>query len=949
MNRTKHQNHKRSRQQIGSPFESALDLVTMVRLALQNRRVGGYLLRRGQARWCMVFGFACQGIHNTLSEDQMLEALAHLESGLKELPKGERLTLHMGLFAGDTKRQQELVTLANSSTAPALKLLLTAERARLQELARQGLRKPVWLRLYCTYSFQNDTDQIRDPIGKVLHVLERGLQTISGEIGAYHNRRLATMLHAAFNEGFLRWEQLLANKMGLTVSPLDEQQLWETLWSRLNHTPAIPIPQCLILDAQGLREEITSRIHAATHLSRDGVPQANPAWVKVKERYVGVLSWLDKPEGWASPEAQLRHLWERLSRDDVTDIECIVQLTHADERLTRATVEMLSRQASHASLRAAEQNLEDVGAAHRIEETLAAQQAMVGGAKPIYAAVVFLIHRKSRAALSLACRQFESYFARPAWIARETQVAWVLWRQTLPIVLDPLAIIGRAFNRRLLYLTSEVPGLLPLVTVKSCDHQGLELLSDEGGVPVFLDLFSTHRNLGIFGTTRSGKSVLVSGILTQALARGMPVVAMDFPKPDGSSTFSEYTCFVGGAYFDISQESNNLFELPDLRGLAPELREKRLAEFKGFLEQALLAMVLGAKRDQELPVSPELIESILKLALDAFFQAAEILQRYDEALAAGLGSQAWSRTPTLVDFLAFCKPDALNLSQVGDRSQEVLQFIEVRLRGWLSSGVGGAVSKPSSFHNDASLLVFALTNLSSNNEAAVLAISAYAALLRRALSCEASLFFIDEAPILFEFPQIARLIGRVFANGAKAGIRVILTAQDPDTIERSVSSTQIFQNMNARLIGRIQPAAVPSFERIFRYPQEIVSRCARESFLPKRQGIYSQWLLDDNGSYTVCRYYPALLLLALTANNPDEQAARQRVWRCYADAPFVALAEFAKLLKQSIQAGIPLKQVVDQWERNWHPEQTVSLPPKEDPRNLVTLQPRRKSLPPLKP
>lgn len=40
----------------------------------------------------------------------------------------------------------------------------------------------------------------------------------------------------------------------------------------------------------------------------------------------------------------------------------------------------------------------------------------------------------------------------------------------------------------------------------------------------------------LFATTRVGKSVLVSGILTRALAYRFPVVALNFPKRDGPST-----------------------------------------------------------------------------------------------------------------------------------------------------------------------------------------------------------------------------------------------------------------------------------------------------------------------------------------------------------------------------------------------------------------------------
>ena len=71
-----------------------------------------------------------------------------------------------------------------------------------------------------------------------------------------------------------------------------------------------------------------------------------------------------------------------------------------------------------------------------------------------------------------------------------------------------------------------------------------------------------------------------------------------------------------------------------------------------------------------------------------------------------------------------------------------------------------------------------------------------------------------------------------------------------------------YANLTTRLIGRIQSSAIESFIKYFQYPTEIISRNSTESFFPKKEGIYSQWLLDDNGKFTFCRYYPAYCLLA---------------------------------------------------------------------------------------
>ncbi len=443
---------------------------------------------------------------------------------------------------------------------------------------------------------------------------------------------------------------------------------------------------------------------------------------------------------------------------------------------------------------------------------------------------------------------------------------------------------------------------MPLVLTKVGDREGFELIAEEGGTPVYLDLFNEHKNLALFATTRAGKSVLVSGILTQALAHNIPVVALDFPKPDGTSTFTDYTEFMeeSGAYFDISKQSNNLFEQPDLRSLDPEQQRDRLLDYTGFLESALMTMVLGSSTEN--PLLSQTVRSLLNLALTAFFADEGIKERYRIAIAGGFGSAAWQKTPTLRDFLYFCTTEHLQINSVSGRVEDALSQIQLRLRFWLSSRVGQSISAPSSFPTDAQLLVFALRNLSDNEDAAVLSLSAYSAALRRALSSPASIFFIDEAPILFEFDQIADLVGRICANGAKAGIRVILSAQDPDTIAKSKAASKILQNLSTRLIGRIQPVAVDSFMDILKYPREIISRNASESFFPRKEGIYSQWLLDNNGIYTFCRYYPGYEQLAVVANNPNEQAARSKIMRQHSDK-YEAISTFARQLVASLRGS----------------------------------------------
>jgi hypothetical protein len=894
-----------------TPFEDALHLATMVRVALNGRDVGAYILNKGNQKdkFCFVFGFDCKGIHTTLRSEQIDTICQNIESALKDLPGEERITFHLGSFSSSQKRQEELAALVQNSPSPEIQYLLTSERARVQELTRSGIRKPKFLRVYVTYTIEPDSAATNDVIEKFLAKAESWWVNFKGEAEERQNQRLESIITNAYQEGFRRWEQVLSNKMGLEFRALTADDLWQELWKRFNKTEPIKIPQLLILDENGLQEQVYSdlpstkllleNIHSSTLLIDTNVPVANREWVYLKNRYIGIMTFLEKPGGWQSKNSQLRYLWELFARDTIVDTEIFCELTAANSTLVKTTLQRVLKQ-SNVTAKLAEQksNTIDVGAQIKLKKSVAAQEQLYEGAVPIHAGIAILVHRQSVEKLDEACRYIENCFQRPARVVREKEYAWKIWLQTLSIVWEVL--LAKPFNRRHLYLTNEVWGLMPLVTTKVGDNKGFELIADEGGTPINIDLFSQHKNLGLFATTRAGKSVLVSGILTQALAHNIPVVALDFPKPDGTSTFTDYTEFMegNGAYFDISKQSNNLFEQPDLRFLSDEDKRDRFQDYVVFLESALMTMVLGSSTENQ--SLSQTVRSLINLALGIFFADKGIQQRYKVAITEGFGSNAWQKTPTLKDFLTYCTREHLDLHTAGERIDDALEVINLRFRFWLQSRVGQAVSAPSSFPTNAPLLVFALRNLSDSEDAALLSLSAYSAALRRALSSPASIFFIDEAPILFEFEQISDLVGRLCANGAKAGVRVILSAQDPDTIARSRSASKILQNLTTRLIGRIQPVAVDSFVNILKYPREIITRNASESFIPRKEDIYSQWLLDDNGVYTYCRYYPGYEQLAVVANNPTEQTARDRTMKQYSDK-YEAISHFARELINSIR------------------------------------------------
>ena len=100
-----------------------------------------------------------------------------------------------------------------------------------------------------------------------------------------------------------------------------------------------------------------------------------------------------------------------------------------------------------------------------LQRAVKAQEALYEGAIPINVAVAILIRRPSPNALDDACRYFCSCFQRPAWVERETEYAWLMWKQTLPITVGNL--LAQPFPRRHVYLSDEAVAFTGCVMSKS--------------------------------------------------------------------------------------------------------------------------------------------------------------------------------------------------------------------------------------------------------------------------------------------------------------------------------------------------------------------------------------------------------------------------------------------------------------------------------------------------
>lgn len=641
---------------------------------------------------------------------------------------------------------------------------------------------------------------------------------------------------------------------------------------------------------------IANQIHVTTRLLDHQVPFADRRWVTVgsgKLKYIAVLVLNDKPYGFLGDKGQVRYLWEICTR--IYDIEIISEISPANSDLVRLSQQLLTKRGISQDAQALQRGTVEVSARINTDRSVEAQTKLYTGDMPFNTSFVILVYRDSLKELDQACHYLSLLFQLPARLERELEYAWLIWLQTLGLRKEPL--LSTPYYRGLLFFASELSGLCNLVQNSKADKQGLKLIAKEGNTPVYIDL-STHKNILVLGTTGAGKSVLLAYMLSTYLALGTPCIIIDLPGSDGKGSFSDFSLFFGGIYFDISKESNNVLQLPALDFIRnKEERERRRQEYINDVILIVTRLILGnGNLDSFLT---ETIESLIPLGIKAFYDDAAIQDRFIKAKKEGLGSKAWDNTPTLQDLVPFYSVKYLNLD-TDDNQQKALNHIQLRLNYWLNSAIAHTIARPSTFDlsNKYQLITFALTNLQSDKEGEIFALSASLVAKRQALSSLNSVFCIDEASVLMRYPSFSLSTGRLCATGRKSGCTTILAGQDLESIAQSVAGSQIIENISCRLIGKIVAGASKNYQEYLQIPQHIIEQ--NESFNSSKSQGCTQWLLDYQNSYTQCLYYPSYPLLALTANNREEQLMRDKFKAKYPDK-FDWLTHYYRYYKQNLK------------------------------------------------
>ncbi|MGB5711119.1 MAG: hypothetical protein WBM44_09450, partial [Waterburya sp.] len=630
-------------------------------------------------------------------------------------------------------------------------------------------------------------------------------------------------------------------------------------------------------------------------------PVASEEYLQNKNKYISVHSLEEKAEGWKDARSQLQFMWRILSKPEIQDTEIFVQLTRGDIVQQRENMRRLAEQAKREEEEYAEKNMVNLGVGKRIEKAIAAGEALYEDKIPLKTAVLFVIHRDSPKELDQAYRFLKEQFRTPLVLTQENIYPYELWCQTFPICWNKLLI---EYDRRNTYQNTEVLGIMPLIQPFSPDQAGIEFLSAEGGVPIYLDLWSERRHLLILATSRAGKGILLAQLINSHLARGIPVSILDYPNEDGTGTFTDYASFLAeqASYFSPEREKINILEIPNLSQLSPQDQEIRMANFKDGVIEILEVMVCGCKPRPEIDTTT--IKSLLAIAVEYFYSQTneKIYRRFVNAFKGGFGSDAWAKTPTLHDFITILGFERLGISQPSEPQVKSLKFIRLRLEYWLNSKIGRSLSSPSTIQAASTLLtVYALTKLNDPDKASVLTLAINQEAERKAMSHQYSEIIVDEFSIQVELEAVAKMVARKCASGLKAGISMTLVGQDIDSVLASPYKGKILANTPTRLIGLMTDGAIDGLKEAFKYEPEIIEICSSKKFFPITSQLATNWLLDNRKTLNHVRFYSDAVTLAVAANNPNQVKRRQELSNQYREqGKYVAIHAYAQEIKEQL-------------------------------------------------
>ncbi|WP_013334966.1 hypothetical protein [Gloeothece verrucosa] len=900
-------------------FEDQLDLGCLIEIRGRSSvPVGGYWLQKGKKNQ-IIWVFDCWGFSSSLPSEMIEEIIFKLREGLKDIFEEERITIRALSRANDEIRQAYLSSLKTKTTNKGVKFLLHHLQLRVRELVLKGKHNPKSLRIEISYSFNKEDLVASDNLEKWLVRMQKISESLSGSAPITERAEVGSLLAKAYEEGYILYIEYLRVKLGLYVRPLSAKEIFIEDWCRFNRLKEqsfIPaIPQLIILEGDRLSWEINDPdTHITTCLFGANSPIADKQWVYLPGRgqYVGGCVFAAKPGGWKTFLDQLVWGSSFLNTPNIFDAEIVVQVSRPSQERLQFVAQQRTKDSNSSLQYSSKRSRINVGANYNIQQNIEAEETFLGGGVGVRVAWVALIYRPDLQLLNRAITRFCALFRQPAIVEREREYFDEIWLETLPYTLKWL--LHKPYERRKIYWNHETVPILPLSFDLTPTQKGVSLIAHKGSTPIYIDPFSRPSHTAIFGTTGTGKSLIAGEFITLALANGMETTIIDSTRGDGSGTFDFYTEFLGGAYYNSVTESNNIFEGADLRFFRdPEEKTAKETIIRDFLLTSLMTLTLDADSPRD---KRRNYRTTLTIALAKFFEDPAIINRYHAAYDAGIGTSPWQDIPTLKDFLPFLSLDRLIEGEGSFNLEETLAQIRWELNSVLNSSVGNAIARPSTFKGDAPLVVYGIGGVEDDFTMLVHALSAYSAAILRSLRCDKSFLFMDESSYLAgNFNIFAQILGSLCAKARKSGISIAYSGQDLNSILKTDNASQILDNTQNYLIGKVVDKAVETFASELNIPREILRKYATDGLEAEmlwggREDFSSPWIVKTRIGLIEASYYPSYEQVA-ALENQKELIGRRKYYKGTCSSPYEVLTRFTRDLKHYKRHGEfpPINQV----------------------------------------
>ena len=893
------------------PLEKEWQLISHGQINLDHQ-CGFYLLSdKRWKKWQFITGWKTPGLDPAMNESSASLYQDALNNGLKLLP--QRIAMRW-----EYSCQKDVTFKQEYGTTALAKEFANASELKVKNLSASGNRKKIGIRIFSRYWFfghELDWTESTDWLNKVI---DYGTTMWTGSKEELDLERVTKALRKGYIQGFKVIQRIIKETIKLTTNPLMWDELYVSDYGQLHRLSPPKIPHLLLFDRSGVRTvtdvENAKPLHITSVLAQPEsghavVPEAGDSYVYLpaKKKYIGYLQ-IRKPGSTDSSKEQLRYLFDSMAADSgMNDFKIITEVVRANQKAALWQLERQTTNSVAKANQATKKSTIDVNANKKVEGAIIARDEIEEGSSIIVrTASVIELERNSRSQLSddldgIVKRLYAATCEICPFAAED------IWLSTLPFSWHDLFTIPSP--RYSFLMSRECVSLLPTLAPPTLDKKGVEFIATEGWKPVWLDIIKGLQNLLIIATSRGGKSVLLGSIIIKNFFNIIPTYVLDFPRPtDGTSSFSDITNTLeelsGDAfYFNTEDCANNIIEFPDLEGLAGSA-DRTITTIESHVS-SIVALVMGDIEDPEREIY---VEALTRQSYAVFIDRADIKERHRRAQRSSIGSADYENVPTLHDYHDFFEDwftDYLLGKKNRDRDEEKAgNFIISQLKSVLISPLGKTIARPSSFAGDPRLLVFALKNVSKNRESKILIISAYSALLRKALVSPLSCLIVDETPVLWDFPDIVKSIERTATNGLKWGCRVIISGQSTNKIHSSERGKQILETIHTKMVGYVLADAVPTISSQLEIEKERISPYA--SLTPNESSLCSYWHIKRNQVSIDTAFFPSDFELAVLANNPDEQAARTRVMNHYSDK-IKGLNAFSKMYANAKQNGIEME------------------------------------------